>query len=85
MGDSLFGSDEDIISFAQKNKRNYIVFAPTLSLLSYNSFLAFPIAGLGEFNGSYIDKYGKQKEIISFLNKDKNRLDLRDLIKYLYL
>ena len=85
LGDSLLGNDEEIISFAQKNKRNYIVFTPTLSLLAYNSFLAFPIAGLGEFNGSYIDKYGKQKEIISFLNKDKNRLDLRDLIKYLYL
>ena len=85
LGDSLLGSDEEIISFAQKNKRNYIVFAPTLSLLAYNSFLAFPIAGLGEFNGSYIDNYGKQKEIISFLNKDKNRLNLRDLIKYLYL
>lgn len=85
LGDSLFDSDEEMISFAQKNKGNYIVFTPALSLLAYNSFIAFPIAGLGEFNGFYIDKYGKQKEIVSFLNKDKNRLNLRDLIKYLYL
>ena len=83
--DSLFDNDEEIISFAQKNKRNYILFTPTLSLLAYNSFIAFPIAGLGEFNGSYIDNYGKQKDMVSFLNKDKNRLNLRDLIKYLYL
>ena len=79
------GNDEKIISFAQKNKRNYILFTPTLSLLAYNSFVAFPIAWLGEFNGFYIDKYGKAKETVSFLNKDKNRLNLRDLIKYLYL
>ena len=85
LGDSLLGNDEKIISFAQKNKRNYILFTPTLSLLAYNSFVAFPIAGLGEFNGFYIDKYGKAKETVSFLNKDKNRLNLRDLIKYLYL
>ncbi len=85
LGDSLFDSDEEMISFAQKNKGNYIIFTPALSLLAYNSFIAFPIAGLGEFNGFYIDKYGKQKEIVSFLNKDKNRLNLRDLIKYLYL
>ena len=85
LGDSLFDSDEEMISFAQKNKGNYIVFTPALSLLAYNSFIAFPIAGLGEFNGFYIDKYGKQKEIVAFLNKDKNRLNLRDLIKYLYL
>ena len=85
LGDSLFDSDEEMISFAQKNKGNYIIFTPALSLLAYNSFIAFPIAGLGEFNGFYIDKYGKQKEIVAFLNKDKNRLNLRDLIKYLYL
>lgn len=85
LGDSLFDNDEKIISFSQKNKRNYILFTSTLSVLAYNSYIAFPINGLGEFNGNYIDKYGKSKEMISFLNKDKNRLNLRDLIKYLYL
>lgn len=85
LGDSLFNNDEEIISFSQKNKRNYIIFTSTLSILAYNSYIAFPINGLGEFNGYYIDKYGKSKEMISFLNKDKNRVNLRDLIKYLYL
>ena len=85
LGDSLDDNNEEIISFIQKNKRNYILFTPTLSALAYNSYIAFPIAGLGEFSGNYIDKYGKLKEINSFLNKDKNRLNLRDLIKYLYL
>ena len=85
LGDSLDDNNEEIIYFVQKNKRNYILFTPTLSALAYNSYIAFPIAGLGEFSGNYIDKYGKLKEINSFLNKDKNRLNLRDLIKYLYL
>ena len=85
LGDSLDDNNKEIIYFIQKNKRNYILFTPTLSALAYNSYIAFPIAGLGEFSGNYIDKYGKLKEINSFLNKDKNRLNLRDLIKYLYL
>ncbi len=85
LGDFLFDKDEEIISFSQKNKRNYILFTSTLSILAYNSYITFPITGLGEFNGYYIDKYGKSKEMTSFLNKDKNRINLRDLIKYLYL
>ena len=66
LGDSLDNYNEEIISFAQKNKRNYILFTPTLSALAYNSYITFPIAGLGEFYGDYIDKYGKLKEITSF-------------------
>lgn len=85
LGDSISDNNKELIDFSQKNKGNYILFAPALSILAYNSYIAFPISGLGEFNGSYIDKYGKSKEMISFLNKDKNRLNLRDLIKYLYL
>lgn len=84
LGDSI-SYNKELIDFSKKNKGNYILFSPTLSILAYNSYIAFPISGLGEFNGYYIDKYGKSKEMISFLNKDKNRLNLRDLIKYLYL
>ena len=85
LGDALDDINDEIISFSKKNKGNYIVFSPCFSILSYNAYLAFPISGLGEFSGHYIDKHGKKKEMQSFLKSNKNRLNLRDLLKYLYL
>ncbi|WP_300716340.1 2Fe-2S iron-sulfur cluster-binding protein [uncultured Brachyspira sp.] len=84
LGDALDDND-DIINFSKLNKQNYIVFSPNFSVLSYNAYLSFPISYLGEFSGHYVDRYGKVKEIVSFLDKNKNRLNLRDLLKYLYL
>ncbi len=74
-----------MIDFAGKNRGNYIVFSPHFSVLAYNAYLSFPVSYLGEFEGHYIDNYGKSKEMTSFLKKNKNRLNLRDLLKYLYL
>ncbi|WP_028330320.1 2Fe-2S iron-sulfur cluster-binding protein [Brachyspira alvinipulli] len=85
LGDAIDDINDEIISFSKKNKGNYIVFSPCFSVLSYNAYLAFPISGLGEFSGHYIDKHGKKKEMSSFLKSNKNRLNLRDLLKYLYL
>ena len=84
LGDGLDDND-DRIDFAKKNKGNYIVFTPYFSVLAYNAYIAFPIQYLGEFEGHYIDSHGKTKKMISFLDKNKNRLSLRDLLKYLYL
>ena len=84
LGDALDDND-DIINFSKLNKGNYIVFSPNFSVLAYNAYLSFPISYLGEFEGNYIDKHGKVKKISSFLEKNKNRLNLRDLLKYLYL
>ena len=83
LGDSLDDKNDEIIEFSKKNKGNYIVFSTSFSLLTYNSFIAFPITGLGEFDGLFIDRYGKSKKMNSFLNK--NRINLRDLLKYLYI
>lgn len=82
LGDSL-DNNEEIIEFSKKYKRKYILFTPCYSILAYNAHIAFPINGLGEFEGTYIDKYGKRKKMQSFLNKTK--FNLRELIKYLYL
>lgn len=84
LGDSLDDND-DMINFSKVNKGNYIVFSPSFSVLAYNAYLSFPISYLGEFEGRYIDNHGKVKNMISFLEKNKNRLNLRDLLKYLYL
>ena len=83
--DPLFEIVDDTMDFIQKNRRNYIVFTPYQSILAYNSYLTFPIAGFGEFEGEYIDSHGKNKFIKSFLEKNKNRLEFKNLIKYLYL
>ena len=85
LGDVLDDNNDEIISFSKKHKGNYIVFSPCFSVLAYNAYLAFPISGLGEFSGHYIDRHGKKKEMPSFLKINKNRLNLRDLLKYLYL
>ena len=82
--DPLFEMD-NTMDFIQQNRRNYIVFTSYPSVLAYNSYLAFPIAGFGEFEGEYIDSHGKNKFIESFLEKNKNRLEFKNLIKYLYL
>ncbi|WP_241210515.1 hypothetical protein [Brachyspira hampsonii] len=84
VGDSLDDND-NIIDFSKKNKGNYIVFSPNFSVLAYNAYLSFPISYLGEFEGHYVDNHGKVKEMHSFLEKNKNRMSLRDLLKYLYL
>ncbi|PTY41319.1 2Fe-2S iron-sulfur cluster-binding protein [Brachyspira hampsonii] len=84
VGDSLDDND-NMIDFSKKNKGNYIVFSPNFSVLAYNAYLSFPISYLGEFEGHYIDNHGKVKEMNSFLEKNKNRMSLRDLLKYLYL
>ncbi|WP_295161838.1 2Fe-2S iron-sulfur cluster-binding protein [uncultured Brachyspira sp.] len=84
LGDALDDNDY-MIDFAGKNRGNYIVFSPHFSVLAYNAYLSFPVSYLGEFEGHYIDNYGKSKEMTSFLKKNKNRLNLRDLLKYLYL
>ncbi|WP_300366466.1 2Fe-2S iron-sulfur cluster-binding protein [Brachyspira sp.] len=84
LGDALDDND-DIINFSKRNKGNYIVFSPNFSVLAYNAYLSFPISYIGEFDGHYIDRHGKVKEIVAFLDKNKNRLNLRDLLKYLYL
>ena len=84
LGDALDDNDE-IIDFAKRNKGNYILFTPTFSVLAYNSYLSFPIQYLGEFEGHYIDNHGKTKEMLSFTEKNKNRLSLVELLKYLYL
>lgn len=83
--DPLFEIVDDTMDFIHKNRRNYIVFTPYQSILAYNSYLTFPIAGFGEFEGEYIDSHGKNKFIKSFLEKNKNRLEFKNLIKYLYL
>ena len=85
VGDTLDDANDEIVSFSRKNKGNYIVFTSCFSILAYNAYLAFPISGFGEFSGHYIDKHGKKKNITSFLEINKNRLNLRDLLKYLYL
>ena len=86
VGDSLDDNDNDnMIDFAKKNKGNYIVFSPNFSVLAYNAYLSFPISYLGEFDGHYIDNHGKVKEMRAFLKSSKNRMSLRELLKYLYL
>lgn len=82
--DPLFEMD-NMMDFIQQNRRNYIVFTSYSSILAYNSYLTFPIAGFGEFEGEYIDSHGKNKFVKSFLEKNKNRLEFKNLIKYLYL
>lgn len=84
VGDSLDDND-NMIDFAKKNKGNYIVFSPNFSVLAYNAYLSFPISYLGEFEGHYIDNHGKVKEMQAFLKSSKNRMSLRELLKYLYL
>ena len=82
--DPLFEMD-NMMDFIQQNRRNYIVFTSYSSILAYNSYLTFPIAGFGEFEGEYIDSHGKNKFVKSFLEKNKNILEFKNLIKYLYL
>ena len=84
LGDGLDDND-DMIDFSKRNKGNYILFTPNFSVLAYNAYLSIPIAYLGEFEGHYTDRNGKVKEMPSFLEKSKNRMNLRDLLKYLYL
>ena len=84
LGDALDDNDS-IINFAGRNRGNYILFSPYFSVLAYNAYLTFPINYLGEFEGHYIDNHGKTKELAAFLNQSENRLNLRELLKYLYL
>ena len=83
--EGLYADNDNMIDFAKKNKGNYIVFSPNFSVLAYNAYLSFPISYLGEFDGHYIDNHGKVKEMQAFLKSSKNRMSLRELLKYLYL
>lgn len=85
LSDPIFERDEIVSEFAKENNGKYVVFTSNHSILSENAYLAFPIRGLGELSGIYIDKSGKEKYISSFLSVSENRLNIRDLLKYLYL
>lgn len=82
LGDAFDECDE-VIEFSRKYKRQYIVFTSCMSILAYNAHVAFPICGLGEFEGSYIDKYGRKKNVVNFIKKNKNRKSLKEFLEIL--
>ena len=82
LGDA-FDECEEVIEFSRKYKRQYIVFTSCKSILAYNAHIAFPISGLGEFDGIYIDKFGRKKKMSNFIKKNKNRKSLREFLEIL--
>lgn len=85
ISDYLLESEHWFIEFCEKYSGKYIIFTPYNSLPAHNAYLAFPIANFGEFEGTYIDKHKNKRTISKILTLSKNRMTIKNLIKYLYL